>query len=295
MPALSAIRYRDELAKALAGRTLPWQGEFAAVDDLDVHYVEEGTGQPVLLLHGLAGWSFTWRHNLSHLARRHRVIAPDLKGFGLTDKRAPTGYSLDDQAAFVRDFMDTLAIDRAVLVGHSMGGEIALRLALSAPERVQALVLVASAGYVTSVPAQVRRLPHLPLATLLVRLLFMNRRFARRCLTLGYGDPSLVSEATIAGYLLPVATPHAAPALLRVLAEMDFGRTADRIRTVKHPTQIIWGQRDRFTPPRHADRFHAEISGSRLCSFRAVGHMVPEEIPDDFNALVSDFLATVWA
>jgi pimeloyl-ACP methyl ester carboxylesterase len=123
------------------------------VDGVPIHYVEAGQGKAVLLIHGLGASTFSFRHTIPELAQRYRVIALDLKGFGYS-ARPQSDYSLTAQAALVRQVMDRLGVERAAVVGHSMGGAVAMRLALGYPERVSRLVLVASAT-----DRELRRLP----------------------------------------------------------------------------------------------------------------------------------------
>jgi pimeloyl-ACP methyl ester carboxylesterase len=159
--------------------------------ELVVHYVEAGSGQPVRLLHGFLEWSDTWRHNLPALAGSGRIIAPDLRGFGLTERGPRRGDALGDQVKLVKGLMDALGVEQAVRSGHSMGGEVALRFALEHPGRVRALVLVDASGYVRRTPHPVERwLPGVPgAAALFLRGMVLNRRFVRRALEFRYGSP----------------------------------------------------------------------------------------------------------
>lgn len=257
-----------------------------------------GVGVPLVLIHGLAAWSFTWRHNAPALAAAGPVYALDLPGFGLSSKTGRAGYSLWDQARWVLRFLDIAGLQRAVLVGNSMGGEIALRLALTVPGRVAGLVLVSSAGYAVAgkLPAAARAALALPLVgRALVRAAFMSRRFAAQALQAAYGDPTSLDPAAVVGYWLPSRTPGAARTLLRVLREMDFGATAHRLHEVQHPALIVWGARDPWTPLDHGQRLHRALRHSRLHVFPTGGHVVHEEFPDAFNRLVLNWVRELAA
>src|SRR3990172_12332306 len=119
-------------------------GMFVDIDGVRVHYVEAGRGDPVVLIHGWNGSTFSYRHTIPELAQNHRVVALDLLGFGYSGRPARADYSVTAQVRLVAGLMDRLDIPSAVVAGHSMGGGIAMRLALSHPERVERLVLVDS-------------------------------------------------------------------------------------------------------------------------------------------------------
>lgn len=285
--------YADRMRR-LAGRYgVNWVGDFADVDGEYVHYHAAGTGPPVVLLHGLLAWSWTWRNNLSALAAAgYRVLAPDLRGFGLT-ARPHTGFSLWDQARLVERWMSAMGVERAVLIGNSMGGEISMRLALQSPERVRGLVLVCSSAYVqANLPTVARVAIGLPvLGPMLIRWYAMNPRFAREALSAGHADPARVQEESVRAYLLPARTPGAASGLLRLLREEDFGAAAERLGELQQPSLVIWGARDPWLPVDQGRRLAAHLPGATLHVFPDAGHIPHEDHPDEFNALVSDWLA----
>jgi pimeloyl-ACP methyl ester carboxylesterase len=270
-----------------------WFGQYAVANGELVHYVEAGSGEPVILLHGFMAWSYAWRRNLPALAEHARVLAPDLRGFGFSERRPERGHSLDDQMECVRAFMDALAIPQAVICGNSMGGEIALRLALSYPERVKALVLVSSAGYVqrTERPVVERWALAMPgLGPLLLRLVVMNRRFAARSLQTAFHQPGLVTEADVNAYLLPARVPGSAPVFLRMLRDSDFGRTAGRLGEITQRALLIWGASDPWIPIELGRRLASSLPHSELVVFEACGHVPQEECPEAFNQAVAGFL-----
>lgn len=286
-------RYAAAMERLARRRGVGWTGRFAPVGQEIIHYVEAGSGHPLVLLHGLAAWSYTWRKNIPALSREMKTYALDLPGFGLSTKTRRAGYSLWDQARHVLAWMDAVGLERVVLAGHSMGGEIALRLATLAPERVAALLLVASAGYaVTSLPREARlalRVPGLGLG--LIRYFFFNQRFTRAALRAARHDPAGVTEADVAAYLLPARTPGATRTFLRLLREIDFGSFAPRIGEVRQPALLVWGARDPWTPLAHGERMARELAGARLHVFPQAAHMPHEEHPDEFHRLVLGWLA----
>lgn len=294
-------RYVQMVTRRLArfGQTPP--GRFVAVGRDILHYQSAGPEPgadgpvPLVLLHGLAAWSNTWRHNLQPLAAHGPVLAPDLRGFGLSN-RPPTGYGLWDQATLVEGLLDALGVRRAVLVGWSMGGEVAMRLALRAPERVAGLVLVCSAGLIDArLPGVVRLALRLPApGAALVRLAFFNRRFAQAALATGYGHPGTpVDPAVCDGYLLPGCLPGAARSLLRVLGEADFGATAADLPRIRQPALVLWGSRDPWIPLNIGERLARTLPAASLHIFPAAGHLPHEQDPVAFNTRVLDWLQSL--
>lgn len=287
-------RFQEQCRSAAAAGG--WFGEYVDVKGEPVHFVQRGAGDVLLLLHGFMAWSYTWRHNMAFLSSHARVIALDLRGFGLSSRSALRGHSLDDQVEFVRNFMDAVGVERAVVCGNSMGGEIALRLALSHPDRVRALILVSTAGLIQRKSRS--RIERIALSTpgigpLLLRVAVMNRRFAEQALRAAYFDSSLVTAADVAAYLLPARVPGSAPVLLRMLRDSDFGRTADRLGEINQPVLLVWGEADPWIPPEHGQQLAALLRGSQLLLVPECGHVPHEECPDTFNAAVIQFLRTL--
>ncbi|TFH38411.1 MAG: alpha/beta hydrolase, partial [Chrysiogenales bacterium] len=144
----SSVRYtvdgvREELDSEKIG-----ESHFVRVGPHTMHYLEKGTGYPMIMIHGWLCWGAYWKKIIPLVADRYRVIAPDLLGHGISDKPLDksVSYGTDAQADRIISFMDALGIEKAYIVGHSMGGEIAAKVALAAPERVAGLVLICAAG-----------------------------------------------------------------------------------------------------------------------------------------------------
>lgn len=272
------------------------------VDGLRVRCLAAGKGAapPVLLLHGggfdCAG--FSYRDAIGPLSRLRPVIAFDWPGYGGSD--APNlRCDLAYYAHFLSRLMDSLGIQRAVLVGLSMGGGAALSLALRSPERVEKLVLVASYGLGRDVPYGRLGycLVHAPFATDLVYALL---RRSRRALSSGLHsivwDPRVVGDELVeeARGLLDQPTSGRAFRSFRK-SEVGWGglRTdlSDRLGGVAAPTLLVHGDRDRLVPVEWARRAHELLSDSELRVLRDCGHWPPREYPGEFNRLVADFLA----
>jgi pimeloyl-ACP methyl ester carboxylesterase len=259
-----------------------------------------GSGSPLVLVHGIGDSSATWKPILPELAKRHLVIAPDLLGHGHSDKPR-ADYSVAAYANGVRDLLGILGVERATLVGHSLGGGVAMQFAYQFPERTERVVLVGSGGAGPDV-TPVLRMMTLPGAAVLLHLLRMPTARLQvgaavqvlRLLGNGLGQdaPDLLRMVDA----LPDATARAA--FIRTLrAVVDWrGQVItmlDRCYLTRGmPTLLVWGSRDAIVPVAHAYRAHQAMPGSRLEVFEGAGHFPFHTDPARFVAVLEDFLAT---
>ncbi|MEO8605291.1 MAG: alpha/beta fold hydrolase [bacterium] len=257
-------------------------------------------GAPVLLLiHGMAGSSATWRAVGPALAKRYTVVAPDLLGHGASAKPRHD-YSLGTFASGLRDLLAALHIERATLVGQSLGGGIAMQLAYQHPELCERIVLVSSGGLGAEV-SLILRILTVPGVEYLGPLLFpsfvrtmgnaVSRRLGRLGVRVPYVEEGWFSYASL-------TDPETRQAFIRTLrAVIDVrGQTVsahDRLYLASHlPTLIMWGAQDRIIPVAHGHAAHQAIPGSRFELFAHSGHFPHLEEPRRFIELLSDFLDT---
>jgi pimeloyl-ACP methyl ester carboxylesterase len=262
-----------------------------------LNYVEVGSGPLLLLVHGMAGTYESWQAVIEPLARRHTVIALDLPGHGAS---APAGgdYSLGSLAASLRDLLITLGHDHATIVGHSLGGGIAMQFAYQFPELTERLVLVSSGGLGREV-SPVLRAAALPGADLFIAATAGPGRVAGSALARGLAAVGLRANADVAevarGYASLGDRSHRSAflATLRSVVGTEGQRihAGDRLYLAGGvPVLIIWGRRDRMIPVAHAEHAHKEIPGSRLEIFDSAGHMPQLEAPARFVAVLERFL-----
>ena len=255
-------------------------------------------GAPVLLLiHGMAGSSGTWRDVGPTLAEHYTVIAPDLLGHGASDKPRHD-YSLGAFASSLRDLMVALRVERATLVGQSLGGGIAMQFAYQHPERIERLVLVNSGGLGQEVSWILRALT-LPGAEYVMPVLFPS--FVRDAgdavrRTLGsFGLRAPQMEEEWRGYA-SLTHPETRQAFVKTLrAVIDLGGQSvsahDRLYLAEHlPTLIVWGEKDHIIPVAHAHAAHAAMPGSELVLFDDCGHFPHVEQPQRFVEVLESFL-----
>ena len=265
-----------------------------------VSYHRLGEGPAVLLIHGITSSSRTWRSVMHGLAENHTVIAPDLLGHGRSAK--PRGdYSLGAYASGIRDLMALLEVPRATVVGHSLGGGIAMQFAYQFPERLDRLVLVDSGGLGEEVSLALRAAT-LPGAEVVLPLLFgVVPRRAGRTVGAVLSRLGVRASANTRGLAEGVeslgsaearrAFVHTARGVIDPLGQRIDAR--DRLYLSKDvPTMLVWGDRDPIIPVRHGRGAHELMPHSRFEVLPGAGHFPFNDDPDWFVRTLTDFIAT---
>lgn len=270
-------------------------GDSVTINAEQIHLLDRGSGPAIVLLHGFGGSTFSWRLVIDALAKDHRVVAFDFPGFGFSDRSLDLDYGHEAQARRVIAVLDHLGIDRATLIGHSMGGGIAQRVAAEYPERVQALVLVASVNAAEPVP---QRGSPPPFAAKLVAL---SRRMPKLWLMGGkmglqrtVADPAVVDPAMVEGYMAPLLVPGTVEAVFSMAERVKDEALVD-LSKISVPTLILAGADDKIVPAATGEALAAGIAGSTLVTVPAAAHMIPEEQPAAFLEEVAKFLTPVAA
>jgi pimeloyl-ACP methyl ester carboxylesterase len=297
---LSWLRMPDRPVETLVARWAPAPSDFVELDGQLVHLRDEGPRDdplPVLLLHGTGASLHTWDGWTKALVRQgRRVIRFDLPAFGLTGpftgRWAGETYHGDTYARFTLALLDRLQVDRVVVGGNSLGGEVAWRTAHAAPARVAALVLVDAAGP-AFVPESVPlgfRVARTPVLRTIAEWT-LPRELVADSVRDVYGDPSRVTPELVDRYVELTLREGNRRALAERLQVMVPGEHAERIAALRQPTLILWGGRDRLIPPAVGREFQRLIAGSRLVEFPELGHVPQEEDPARSVAPVLEFLA----
>jgi pimeloyl-ACP methyl ester carboxylesterase len=279
------IRRREDLDPEAIERP----GGMFYVRGLGLHFLDRGHGPAVLLVHALGSSTFSFRHQIRPLSERFRVLALDLPGFGYSDRPEDLDLSHTAQAERLREFLDRMGVERAVVVGHSMGGGIAARLAAAHPERVERLILVGAIP-----PDRRRKLPLFqlirPLLPVAMAWLMWDRRRLRRELERIVYDPSFVTEEIVEGYRRPLRLRGTAACLMKLIGDVRRDEPVPPA-SVSTRTLLLWGEADPVFPLRVAHRLHAEMPDARLEVIPRAGHMVLEEQPEACNEALLRFLS----
>ncbi len=269
----------------------------AIVHGRSVSYLEAGDGPVLLLIHGIAGSCENWREVVEPLARRHTVIAPDFPGHGGSEAGGGD-YSIGALASGLRDLLLSLGHERATVVGHSLGGGVAMQLAYQFPEMIERLVLVSSGGLGPEV-SPVLRAAALPGADLFISLTAGAGQKVGSALGRGLAAIGLRPSADVAEIARGYASLEDAQrraAFLDTLHAVVGTRgqrvdAADRLYLAEAvPVLIVWGARDSIIPVSHGEEAHEAIPASRLEVFDDVGHLPQLEAPGRFIAVLESFL-----
>jgi len=267
---------------------------WAEVDGHRMRYLHGGKGPPLLLIHGLLGYSFSWRFNLPVLARRFTVFAPDLPGTGFSERVPGQDCSMPAMAGRLLRFLGSQGVERFDLLGTSHGGAVAIMLAAAAKGSVRRLILVDPAHPWSHPRPVLMRLLRRPAGAELFRLLLpgiklTHEHYLRRM----YGDPRRISPGTMAGYAAPLADRGAYDYALSIVknwgddmrqVELALPQIADI------PTLLMWGSRDRVIAPSSAAQLQRQFRNCRLVVIEGAGHLPYEETPEEFNRTVLEFL-----
>jgi pimeloyl-ACP methyl ester carboxylesterase len=270
----------DRTVTQLSARWATPPSQFMEIAGLRVHFRDEGPRddpQPIVLLHGTADSLHTWDGWAQGLSAQRRVIRFDLPAFGLTGPAPDNDYSIAAYTRWVLQVLDVLGVQHCVLVGNSLGGQIAWETAVAQPQRISKLVLVDAAGYPMtsqSVPIgfTLARLPGMK--SLMEHVL--PRGVIQSSVRNVYGDPGKVTPELVDRYYELTLRAGNRAALGQRFAQMAPSNT-DALKTLQLPTLVLWGARDRLIPLDNAQKFARDIAGSKLVVFDDLGHVPQEE------------------
>lgn len=254
------------------------------VDGVKVFYRAEGKGEPVILIHGNGLSHGQWKYNIEPMARAHTVYAPDLPGFGLSDKPG-VEYSISYYVDFLHSFMDSVGISRCAIVGHSFGGAIAAGFAARYPGHVTGLVLSDATG-ITPAGAGYNK----EFYNLLLHMMVRSRSLF--CRLMFYSG---MASSLLDGVMLVTDKKEARKAFILNCQEiMQYSAGyVNSLKGIKAPTLIVWGQNDLLLPPSDAEKYHELIKGSSVRMIDRCGHIPNVEKYIEFNDAILDFLKTV--
>ena len=247
----------------------PKTARFASVDGARLRYVDKGEGPPVVLIHGFASSLDTWDRVLPELAKSHRVIALDLKGFGWSDR--PEGdYSPAAEAALTLKLLDQLGVKRAAFVAHSWGSSVTLALALAAPERVSRIALYDAWVYEEQLPTTFLMARADGLGELLFSLFYDQRPDER--ITLAFYDKGLVSEKLVEDVEAALDRPGTTAAALAAVRGQRFTEQQQKYRNIEQPVLLLWGREDVVTTLKFGERLSRDLPHARLVVYPQCGH-----------------------
>lgn len=283
---------------AWLNRTLyPFTSRYFHSADGVMHYVDEGSGPAVVFVHGTPTWSFLYRHLIASLSARHRVVAVDHLGFGLSDKPASAPYEPIDHARRLTSLLDSLELSSITLVLHDFGGPIGLATALDRPELIERIVLFNSWMWpLDDDPAVARgaKVAGSPIGRLLYRYLnFPVKALMPRVM----GDRRVLTREIHRHYAAPLGTPNERAgtwAFARALLDssawyQELWAQRDRLRA--KPMLLLWGMKDPTFGPSFLDHWRREFPHARVHTIASSGHFVPEEAATEVVPLLEQFIS----
>jgi pimeloyl-ACP methyl ester carboxylesterase len=260
------------------------------VDGLKVHYKETGpqAAPALLLMHGFGSSLQAWDDWSLKLEQKYRVIRLDLPGFGLTGASPANDYSEEKDLAILTHFADKLGLEKFSIIGHSMGGKMAWTLAASQPERVQALVLMAPDGFPEA--KDIGTKPYeVPAVTGLIKY-FLPKYLVRKSIEPAFAEADALSDARVNRYYDMLRAPGVRAAILERSNQTIYTDPVPRLKAIKAPTLLIWGEQDHMIPSTNAKSYASVLSNSTTVLVPKLGHLLQEEQPEKGLTAVMQFL-----
>ena len=265
-----------------------------SVNGINISYIEEGEGMPLVFVHGIPTSSFLWRNMIGELSAHGRVIALDLPGFGLSDPPPAGDYSISNYARLLQSFLEALSIERSTLVCHDFGGPVVLMYALRHPEKYERLIILDTFLHTD--------LPPWPLFMKVAKIrpigeIFMwlgGESIARAGLEEGVTDKSSISDGILQRYYMPNGKPDKLNRTMLGTLRIDYMEDLEFIEknlgTIDKPTLILWGENDKYLPLSLGDRIHEDIAGSKMEIIPNCGHFIQEDYPERATKTIAEFL-----
>lgn len=253
---------------------------FLVIDGALVHYRDEGVGFPILLLHGAFSSLHTFNAWARELRRYYRVVRVDMQGFGLSEPREKIKRPVNEFLSFITRFLNSLGIYRCHIAGSSLGGWVSWEFSLRYPERVNKMILIDSAGYLSSnnVPLPFR-MAQAPILGRVVKYA-VQKNILERFVKQVYGDSTKVTDELVNRYY-DLFTKKGNPEAFVNLVNGKYVDNTKNLKNILTPTLIMWGDKDRWLNVDNAYRFNEDIPNSKLIIYEEIGHLPMEEIPEE--------------
>lgn len=264
-----------------------------SINDGNIFVETNGIGEAVVLIHGTASYHFCWRYVSDSLADKYHVIIPDLLGAGYSDKPREKDYSKAAHAKRVIEVLSSLDVKKVHLVGHSMGGEVAVHIAIQAPGLVKSLVLIAPDGFRKGVNSFIRSLAKKRwLAGLFKSALKRQYKHKVMARTLGLPHEKITAEL-LDGWTKPYSDPDLPYIITKTLADDDTGVIANEVYQLKMPILLIHGTKDKLVPPHVFTSYKAALPNMKVEVYEDFGHVLMEECPEKLAKSIQGFIESI--
>ena len=282
-------RNSDIDAETLKKRYSDSQSQFVSIDGLEVHFKDEGTGFPIVLIHGTSASLHTWDAWTEKLIENYRVIRMDLPAFGLTGANKNNSYDLESYNQFLESFINKIGVSEFVLAGNSLGGSIAWHYASNHQNQVKHLILVDPGGFPSKKGKPfVFKLAEMPVVNLLLKHI-TPKSFVRNNLEQVYYDDSKITSELVERYHQMILREGSRNAFIE-RSKIAFKDETALLKKINTPTLILWGENDIWIPVENGLKFDAKLLNSRLVIMKETGHVPMEERPEESLVHLLDFL-----
>ncbi len=254
----------------------------------EIHYLESGVGEPLLLIHSLGQSLYTWRNVFGELSDHYRVIAIDLPGHGYSARPDTFPYSVDGMAQVIRAFLDAKGIESAHMIGFSFGAMYMLRFLSLYPERVANCIAISPGGVTDRMPKTIQRMNR-PFLQVFARNLYTAtdvEKMLKECVL----DTELITQNVVHQYYEPISDGLSREALMYALRNFDMDTVAEGLIPTEHEVLVLWGKEDRWHPPSGSVYFQGILQSGRYYLIRNAGHLLQEEAPHKLLDIVQSYI-----
>lgn len=284
-PIINSDLIGETLTVELPG--FPTVGE-AKKEPCQLHYIEEGEGEPLLLVHSIGQSIYTWRELMPLLIGRYRVIAVDLPGFGFSGRPVSLNYSMDEMAECILSFMDALHLEWVHALGASLGSVYLLRAMTKAPDRFEKVMALCPGGVTKQMPGKIRRMA-LPFIGPFVRESYGKGSF-RKALAGCYYDSTVCNKEVLNQYYKTCDDYASRQAIMYCLRNFDFPLVLEGLKNCDHEVFVIWGEEDKYQPFSNIDILREVLENGVFYSVRNAGHYFQEEKADILADMVIKYI-----
>ncbi|MEE9407179.1 MAG: alpha/beta hydrolase [Polaribacter sp.] len=286
--------YRDISVEELKLDYVNEHSKFVEIDGMQVHYRDEGTGFPIVLIHGTGSSLHTWNDWTKELTKNYRVIRMDLPAFGLTGPNKNADYTIPNYTKFMHQFLTKMNLEKFHLIGNSLGGNIAWNYTADYPEKIEKLILVDASGLLTNKPQPaIFKMAKMPVLSSLF-LYVTPKFFIKQNMKEVYADDSKITDDLVTRYhKMSLRTGNREAFIDR--AKIDFKPNEktglEKLKSIKTATLLIWGAKDTWIPLKSVGtKMDSVLPNSKLVVLENSGHVPMEENPEESLKLLLDFL-----
>ncbi|MFC0473173.1 alpha/beta fold hydrolase [Halalkalibacter kiskunsagensis] len=267
------------------------QKETISIGEVTVYceYVLNGR-PPIILIHGFVSSTYTFNRLMPLLTKEFSVIAIDLPGFGRSEKSKTFIYSFSNYAKFIEECIQYFKLKDVTIIGHSMGGQIALYTAQLAPYKVKNLVLLCSSGYLKSAKKPLIYCSYLPFFRFFVEQ-YIRKKDIKKSLENVFYNKSFITEELIEEFTRPLTEKDFYTSLQRLLRYREGDLTSYQLSKIQIPTLLIWGEEDRVVPLKIGQRLVQDLPNAKLITYEKTGHLVTEERPNDLYHHIASYIS----